>query len=77
MLFEQIRLQNIEENLHSAMENLPESFARVTMLYVPIFLNNHPVSVPVVVFTSCFAESLLLCSFVDLILRGVYSRRCR
>jgi hypothetical protein len=43
----QIRMQNVEENLNSAMENLPESFARVTMLYVHLQINGKPVSIPV------------------------------
>jgi hypothetical protein len=40
----QIRLEKVEENLQSAMENLPESFGRVTMLYVNLHINGTAVS---------------------------------
>ena len=35
-----IKRKNIQDNIESAMENNPESFARVIMLYVPIEVNN-------------------------------------
>lgn len=38
-----IRMQQIEQNMQMAIEHNPEVFARVTMLYVPIEVNKHPV----------------------------------
>ena len=40
---EAIRQQNVQQNMDLAIENLPESFGRVTMLYVNIFVNDHPI----------------------------------
>eukprot|EP01038_Epipyxis_sp_PR26KG_P008244 gene8244-11158_t len=42
-LQEKIRLENIEESFRIAMENMPETFARVTMLYVNIDINGYPI----------------------------------
>lgn len=40
---EKIRQENVDENYKAALENLPESFAQVSMLYVNIQLNGTPV----------------------------------
>lgn len=40
---EQIRLENIAANMSAALDHLPEAFGRVTMLYVNIEVNSHPV----------------------------------
>eukprot|EP00981_Chlorochromonas_danica_P002194 scaffold437_cov168-Ochromonas_danica.AAC.11 len=40
---EAIRKQNIQANKAAALENLPEAFAAVTMLYVNIEVNNFPI----------------------------------
>ena len=36
---EQVRLQNVQANMETAMEELPEGFGRVCMLYVNVEIN--------------------------------------
>ena len=37
---EKIRMSNVEANMETAIEQNPESFGRVVMLYVPMIVNN-------------------------------------
>jgi DNA damage-inducible protein 1 len=41
---ERIQQENINENYQTAVEYLPESFARVFMLYIPIEVDGHPIT---------------------------------
>ena len=40
---EEIEKRNIEENMHLALENAPESFAQVVMLWINVKVNGHHV----------------------------------
>lgn len=37
------RLKNVESNMESAIEFVPESFGQVVMLYIDCKVNGHPV----------------------------------
>ena len=43
IIAEKIRMENVQANLMVAMEELPEGFGRVIMLYVDVEINGHPV----------------------------------
>lgn len=53
---EMIRLQNIQANMESAMENMPEAFGRVVMLYIDVKVN----AVPVKCFVDSGAQSTIM-----------------
>jgi DNA damage-inducible protein 1 len=40
---EMIRLERVAENVQKALEDNPESFGRVTMLYIDVLVNNQPI----------------------------------
>ena len=40
---ERIRLENVHQQYYMTMEQCPESFGNIHMLYVPIELNNCPI----------------------------------
>lgn len=42
-IYERIRLDNIQKDFDSVMDTHPELLGRVTMLYVNLFVNGHPV----------------------------------
>mgnify|MGYP006413006511 CR=1 FL=1 len=56
MLEEEIRMRNVVENMENAMENHPESFATVSMLYIPLVING----VTVKAFVDCGAQATFL-----------------
>lgn len=43
IIAERIRLENVQQNMETAMEELPEGFGSVIMLYVDVEINGHPV----------------------------------
>eukprot|EP01035_Chromulina_nebulosa_P018185 gene18185-23843_t len=43
IIAEKIRLENINENMNYAIENLPEAFTQVNMLYIDATINGSPI----------------------------------
>ena len=62
LIAEEIRMENINENMETAMEHIPESFARVVMLYIDCQVNNTPVKA-FVGMLNCVV--LLICQTVE------------
>lgn len=79
---EAIRQQNVQQNMELAIENLPESFGRVTMLYVNLEVNGHPIKVCSILLVDNFSSELFVVkifhqAFVDSGAQStIMSQRC-
>lgn len=56
ILAERIRLENIQQSLELAVENMPESFVQVNMLYINVFMNG----IPIKAFVDSGAQSTII-----------------